>query len=114
MLQMDSILGFYCCEDTMTKATLIKDTIQLGLDTGSEVQSIIIMVGSMASCKAATVLEKELRVLHLDLKAAKRRLSSVGSQKETGFNTRQSLSIGDLKVHQYSDTLPPASPHILQ
>jgi hypothetical protein len=41
-------LGFYCCEqtpDTMTKTSLIKDNIQLGQLTGSEVQLIIIKAG---------------------------------------------------------------------
>jgi hypothetical protein len=32
--------------------------------------------------KADIVLETELRVLHLDLKASRRRLTSAGSQKE--------------------------------
>ncbi|GAB1301765.1 Potassium channel subfamily U member 1 [Apodemus speciosus] len=38
------------------------------LATGSEVQSVIIKVGSMAA--SSMVLERELRVVHLDLKAA--------------------------------------------
>jgi hypothetical protein len=35
---------------------------------------------------------KELRVLHLDPKAAKRRWSSAGSQEETPFHTGWDLS----------------------
>ena len=50
--------------DTMTKATLIRTTFNWGCLIGSEVQSIIIMV------------QKELRVLHLHLKAARRILTS--------------------------------------
>ena len=49
------------------------------------------------------VLE-ELRVLHLDLKAARRRLE---------FHTDKSLSLGDLKAHPHSDILPPTRPHLL-
>jgi hypothetical protein len=40
------------------------------------------------------VLEKELRVLCLDPKAARRRLSSTGSREESLFHTGQSLAIG--------------------
>jgi hypothetical protein len=57
----------------MTKATLIKTTFNWGWLTGSEVQSIII---EAASIQADMVLEKELRVLHLDPKAERRELSS--------------------------------------
>ena len=39
----------------------------------------------------------EQRLLHLDLKAARKRLS---------FHTGQSRSIGDLKAQSHSDTLP--------
>jgi hypothetical protein len=49
------------------------------------------------------VLEKELIILHLDLKAA-------GDMLYTGH----SLSIGDLKAHFHSDTLPPTRPHLPQ
>jgi hypothetical protein len=37
------------------------------------------------------VLEKELRVLHLDLKEARRRLSSAGSWRKLSFYIEQSL-----------------------
>lgn len=37
---------------------------------------------------------------------------SAGSRKEIEFHIGQSLYIGDLKAHPYSDTLPPR-PHIL-
>jgi len=56
--------------DTVTKATLLRTTFNWGWLTGSEVQSIIIKVGSMA-----VIVKKELRVLHLHLKAARRRLA---------------------------------------
>jgi hypothetical protein len=52
-------------------------------------------------------LEKELSALCLDLKIARRRQSSSGSQKETIIHTGQSLSIGDLKTHFNSDMVPP-------
>jgi hypothetical protein len=58
------------------------------------------------------VLEK-LRVLHCDLKAAKRRLSSACSQ-EVLFHMGQSLSRGgDLKTHSHPDKHPPTRPHLL-
>jgi hypothetical protein len=49
-------------------------------------------------------VQKDSRVLHLDLKAARRRLES---------QTGRSLNIGDVKVCPYSDTLPPVRPHVL-
>jgi hypothetical protein len=50
------------------------------------------------------VLE-EPRILHLDLKAARRKLS---------FHTGRNIIIGTLKEHPYSDTLPLTRPHLLQ
>jgi hypothetical protein len=50
------------------------------------------------------VLEMELRVLHLDLKAARRRLEC---------HSGQSLSIEDLKACPHSDTLPLTWPYLL-
>ena len=47
---------------------------------------------------------EELRVLHLGLKAARRRL---------GFHIGWSLGIGDLKAHPQIDTLPSTRPHLL-
>jgi hypothetical protein len=46
--------------------------------------------------QADLVLEKELRVLYLDLKASRRRLS---------FHTGQNLSIEDLKPHLHIEVL---------
>ena len=45
----------------------------------------------------ADMVLEELRVLHLDAQAARRRLC---------FHTGWSLDIGDLKTHPHSDTLP--------
>ncbi|EDL91737.1 rCG24063 [Rattus norvegicus] len=58
--------GLLLCTDTMTKATL-RTRFHWGWFTASEVQSITIRAGSM-------MLKEELRVLHLDQKAARRRL----------------------------------------
>ena len=58
----------------MTKATLIRTTVNWGWLTGSEVQPIIIK-GKHGSIQAGMVQE-ELRVLHLHLKAATRILVS--------------------------------------
>jgi hypothetical protein len=58
----------------MTKATLIRTTYNWGWLTASEVQAIIIKVehGSFQ----AGMVQEELRVLHLHLKAASRVLAS--------------------------------------
>jgi hypothetical protein len=80
----------------MMKATLIRTTFNWAWLIDSEVQSIIIMVGSMAS-RMETVLE-EPRVLPLNPRAVRSRLSLACSQEEalfhTGciFNTRRSQS----------------------
>jgi hypothetical protein len=58
----------------MTKASLIKNNINWGWLTGLEVQSIIIKVG--AGQHPAGMVQAELRVLHLHLKAASERLTS--------------------------------------
>jgi hypothetical protein len=47
------------------------------------------------------VLEKELKVLHLDEQAAR-----------SEYYTRPGLSIIDLKAPPHSDTLPPTRPHL--
>jgi hypothetical protein len=61
------------------------------------------MAGSMAAGRQADmVLEKELRVLHLDWQAA-------GRESGTG----PGLSFWSLKAHPPSDTLPPSRPHVL-
>jgi hypothetical protein len=56
----------------MTKATLIKTIFNWGWLTGSKVQSIIIKHGS----SQAGMMQEELRVLHLHLKATSGRLTS--------------------------------------
>jgi hypothetical protein len=56
------------------------------------------------SVQADMVLEKEARVLYLELR----------QQKGTVSHTGHSLSIGDLKAHPNSNTLPLIRPHLLQ
>jgi hypothetical protein len=51
------------------------------------------------------VLEMKLRVLHLNQKAARRRLE---------FHTGWKASLGDLKAHPHVDAPPPTRPHLLQ
>jgi hypothetical protein len=58
----------------MTKATLIRTAFHWGWLIGSEVQSIIIKVGTWQH--PGRLGAEELRVLHLHLKAARRRLAS--------------------------------------
>jgi hypothetical protein len=62
--------------------------------------------------QANTALE-EPRVLYLDLRTAKRRLSSAGSQEGDLSFTGQSLRLAALKACLHSDTLPPTRPHLL-
>jgi hypothetical protein len=60
------------------------------------------------------MLERLLRILHLDPKASRKRLSSANSQKEGLIHAGHSLNIkGDLKACLHSDTLPPTRPHFL-
>jgi hypothetical protein len=56
----------------MTKTTLIRTIFNWGCLTCSEVQYIIIMVEIYGSVQAGMAVE-ELRVLHLQLKATRRR-----------------------------------------
>jgi hypothetical protein len=96
----------------MTKATLIREDISVGLAYSFR-DSVHDHHGRKHSGRQAdTVLEKELRVLHLEWKAVRQRMSSEGSQ-ETLFHTGWSLSIGDLKDHPYSDTLLPTRLYLL-
>jgi hypothetical protein len=60
---------------------LQRQTFNWSWPTVSQVQSIIITVGSRA------VVLKESRVLHPDSKADRRRLSSIGSGKERLIQT---------------------------
>jgi hypothetical protein len=59
----------------MTKADLIRITLNWGWFTGSEVEFIIIKAGEHGSIQAGMVQE-ELRILHVHLKAASRILTS--------------------------------------
>jgi hypothetical protein len=71
-----------------------------------QVQSLIVPYHHSqkhGSVEAGMVLDKELRVLHLDLKASKRRLSS-----ELGG----ALALGDHKACPCSGTLSPTRPHL--
>ena len=66
------------------------------------------------------VLEKELRVLHDNMKAARRRLSSVGFQEETGIlhwvelkPRRHQSPRSHLHTPSYKETPTPTRPHLL-
>jgi hypothetical protein len=89
----------------MTKATFIKENIELGLAysfRGSDHYHH----GRKHDFGQADLVLEEVRVLHLDQKAAWRRLDS--------FHTGQSLSIGEPKTYLCSDILPSARLHLLQ
>jgi len=89
----------------MTKATLIKANISLGLAYGFRGSVHYHHGEKHGSVQADMVLEKELRVLHLDPKAARRKFF---------ICTGQSLSArGDLKARPHGDTLPPTRPRLL-
>lgn len=85
----------------MTKATLRRENIGAGLQLRGLVHYH--HGGEHGSMQAAMVLEKALRVLHVDLQAAE------GACEPTG----QSLGIGALKARPHHDTLPPTRPYIL-
>ena len=66
------------------------------------------------------VQEKELRVLHDNMKAARRRLSSVGLQEETGIiqwaelkPRRHQSPPSHLHTPSYKETPTPTRPHLL-
>ena len=65
-----SQLGFYCHVEAMTTATLIKEDIPLGLAYSFRGLVHYLYGRKHGSLQADIVLEKELRVLHLDLQAA--------------------------------------------
>ena len=85
----------------MTKAALIKDNIYLGLAYRFRGSVHYHHGRKHGSIQVDMVLEKELRVLHLDKTAARRGLPS----RQLGGGS-QSLP--------HSDTLPPTRPHLLQ
>ena len=58
-------------EDNMTKATLLKENISLGLAYSFRGSVHYLHGGKHSSMLTDTMLEKELRVLHLDPQAAK-------------------------------------------
>ena len=76
----------------MTNATLIKKLIKLAL--AYSLRSLVYYPhgGSHGGIQADIVLEKELRVRHLDSKAPRKRLASTGRQEEALVNTGQRLS----------------------
>jgi hypothetical protein len=65
------------------------------------------------SLQADIVLE-EPRALHFDLKVARRTLSSVGRQQETGIPHWAELECRDLKTCPHRDKLPSKRPQQLQ
>jgi hypothetical protein len=58
------------------KATLIRTTFNAGWLTGSEVQSVITKAGTWQHPDRHESSDLHLRVLHLHLKATRRRLAS--------------------------------------
>jgi hypothetical protein len=65
----------------MTKATRIKENISLGLAYSFRGSVHFHHGGKHGSIQVDKVVEKELRVFYLDSKAARKRLSSAGSQE---------------------------------
>jgi hypothetical protein len=75
----------------MTKATLIKDNIYLGMAYSSEVYSIIILAGSMAVCRQAWC-RRGSRALRLDPQAEGRENDTLGWDWTVETPKPQSLS----------------------
>jgi hypothetical protein len=82
----------------MTQTILVKASISIGLAWSSRSAVHYHHGGKHGSVQAGLVLVQELRVLHLDPKAARKRLSSAWNQEEGHFCTGQSLSRGSLKA----------------
>jgi hypothetical protein len=89
----------------MTKATLIKDNVYLGLPYSFRGSVHYHHVGKHGSVQADMVLE-EPRVLYRDLKTTRRRLDSAGSQGEGLIPHWTEHEHRSLKTHLSSDTLP--------
>jgi hypothetical protein len=87
----------------MTKATLIKENISLGLAYSFRC-SVHYHHGEKHSCVQADLVLKEPRALHLDPKAARRLSFSLGG----------SWAFRNLKACLHSDTLPPVRPYLFQ
>jgi hypothetical protein len=88
--------------DIMTTAILIKDNISLGLAYRFRGLVRYYHGGKHAGVQAGMMLAKELRVLHVNPKAARSRLSTLG----------RAWAPADLKVHFHSDTLPLTRPRL--
>ena len=89
------ILGFHCCEETLWP----RQTIGAGL----QFQRFIPLLTYQKAWQLADIVLEEPRVLHLDLKAERRRLSCA---------FRGAWALEDFKACLHSDTLPPARPHL--
>jgi hypothetical protein len=63
-LLLTSVLGFHCCEKIPGTQQLLLRTLNWGLITGSEVQSFIIMAGSIKEFSQAWYW-KGIRVIPL-------------------------------------------------
>ena len=62
--------------------------------------------------QADIVLERKLRVLHLDLKAAERTCFTQAANRRVSSILGGALGIGDLKDCLYSDIIPPVGPRV--
>ena len=84
--------GFYCCEETqMTRVTLIKANISLGLAYSFR-GSVHYYYGGKHGIMQVDLMLEEPRVLQINGKAARRRLSFASCQKQAFFCTGSSLS----------------------
>jgi hypothetical protein len=92
-------------KDTMTKATLIKENINWGWLTVSEVLVHYHHGRKQGSVQADMVLEKELRVLRLDLQAVEGDC--------VPHCCSLSIEERDLKACPQSNTFPPTTPCLI-
>jgi hypothetical protein len=96
----------------MTKATLRKKNISLGLAYSFRGSVRYHHGGKHSSMQADMVLEKT-REFYIWILRHPEETVHQAARRRLEFYTRQSLSLGDLKAHPHSDTPPPTRPHLL-
>ena len=108
----EHVLGFYCCEGTPWQRLHLNNKYLIGAGfTASQVQSIIIMSGSIEVAHRQMWCWKSQEIL------IKKQQQETLMYRHPGwkyFCTGQSLSMGPHSPNPSSDALPPARPHLLQ
>ena len=97
----------------MTKATLVKENIELGLAYSFR-GLVHYQYGGKQGRVQADLVPEILKILHLDHQETEKGLSSLGSQDEPMILRWAKLGIGDPKACPHSEALPPTSLNLLQ